>query len=142
MFQAHGVDNCKIELLENFPCENKKMLEAREGWYMDEYDCVNGNKAGRTRAQYRIDNNESIKAYEVQYYKDNKESIKIKKTEYDIKNRKELNAYANQYHKDNKDKIKLQNNQKNNCQCGGQYTYVNKIKHIKTKKHQEYIKIL
>jgi hypothetical protein len=119
MFQAHGVDNCKIVLLENFPCENKKMLEAREGWYMDEYDCVNGNKAGRTQSQYYKDNQELLKVYQLQYYKDNKGK----------------NA---QYYKDNKEKLL----EKHNCPCGGKYTNIKKAVHSKTNKHQKYIEQL
>ena len=31
LFQECGVENCKIELIESFPCENKEELLRREG---------------------------------------------------------------------------------------------------------------
>ena len=36
-----------------------------------------------------------------------------------------------EYYEKNKEEI--------NCECGGKYTYYNKNRHIKTKKHQNYI---
>lgn len=39
------------------------------------------------------------------------------------------------YKKNHPDKI----NESFNCECGGKYTYVNKAKHSKNKKHQDYI---
>jgi hypothetical protein len=123
MFQAHGLDNCKIVLLENFPCENKKMLEAREGWYMDEYDCVNNRKAGRTKAEYDIKYRKELNAYANQYRKANKEKIKTHKA---------------QYYKDNKKKLL----EKHNCVCGGKFTLAHKAVHSETNKHQKYIEQL
>lgn len=72
MFEKHGLDNCKIELIESFPCDSRKMLEAREGWYMNEYDCVNGNKAGVILSKAE---------YNTQYQKENKELIKTRKNQ-------------------------------------------------------------
>ena len=50
-----------IELIENYPCETKQDLNKREGHYIRSTDCVNRCIAGRTRAEYRRDNAESIK---------------------------------------------------------------------------------
>ena len=51
-----------IELVEEYPCENKMQLERREGQIMRATDnCVNKNVAGRNAAEYRIDNVEYIK---------------------------------------------------------------------------------
>ena len=41
----------------------------------------------------------------------------------------------------NKEKIRQQNNEKFNCECGGRYTFVNISKHLKTKLHQDYLKL-
>ena len=47
------------------------------------------------------------------------------------------------YYEKYKDKQKKQNKEKNNkrfnCECGGKYTHTNKSRHIKSKKHQDYI---
>ena len=41
IFDAHGVDNCKIELVEECPCESKEQLRKREGFYIQNNECVN-----------------------------------------------------------------------------------------------------
>jgi len=45
------------------------------------------------------------------------------------------NEYMEKYREDNKQRI----NEKNTCTCGGRYTTVNKTRHEKSKKHQNYI---
>ena len=122
MFLRHGLDNCKIELIENCICYNKKELEGREAHFIEEYanTCVNSNKPGRSQAQWILDNKDKIAQYRV----DNKDR---------------LDHYHAQYRNDNKAKILVHSKVKQNCECGGNYTNVNKCQHIKTKKHQKYI---
>ena len=33
--------NCKISLIEDYPCNNKRELEEREQYWMDKIDCIN-----------------------------------------------------------------------------------------------------
>lgn len=40
IFDEYGIDNCKIELLERFPCGGKEDLLKREGWYIENNDCI------------------------------------------------------------------------------------------------------
>tara|TARA_R110000782_G_C14549428_1_gene384778 strand:- start:47 stop:496 length:450 start_codon:yes stop_codon:yes gene_type:complete len=42
-------DDFDIELIENHPCNTKRELEIREQYFMDKLDCVNLQKAYRTR---------------------------------------------------------------------------------------------
>tara|TARA_R110000787_G_scaffold44834_1_gene109693 strand:+ start:466 stop:729 length:264 start_codon:yes stop_codon:yes gene_type:complete len=44
-----------------------------------------------------------------------------------------------EYHQDNKESINIYSKVKFNCACGGKYTHANKSKHLKTKKHQNFI---
>ena len=45
----HGTDKFKIELVENYPCENKASLLRREGFYIFSLDNVlNQTIAGRS----------------------------------------------------------------------------------------------
>ena len=46
--------------------------------------------------------------------------------------------YNVQYYVNNKDKF----TQKHNCECGGKYTYQNKARHMKSKKHRDYIEFI
>ena len=52
---------CKIYLLEDFPCSNRKELEKREGWYQINNPCVNKKVAGVIGFNFN------------KYYQDNKE---------------------------------------------------------------------
>ncbi len=77
-------DDCYIELIEEFPCENKMQLNKREGELIREnYNVVNKKIAGRTDKEYREDNRDKMK----QYKEDNKERLKQYNKEYYEKNR-------------------------------------------------------
>ena len=43
---------------EDYPCNSKKELDAREGEYQKNNDCVNKRVAGRTKKQHYEDNKE------------------------------------------------------------------------------------
>ena len=62
MFNLYGIDNCKIELVEDFPCDNKEQLLKREGEHIKREDCVNKMIAGRTGNEWYADNREHVKA--------------------------------------------------------------------------------
>ena len=52
----------KIELIENFPCETKEELKRREGFHIKAERCINKCVAGRSDAEYYVDNNEHLNA--------------------------------------------------------------------------------
>ena len=54
------MDNCKIELIENYCCECKEELLRREGHYIRENECVNKLIAGRTKKEYKSENKEKL----------------------------------------------------------------------------------
>ena len=53
LLDEYGIENCKIELIEAYPCENKEELRKREGYWIKTEDCINKNVAGRTYKEYR-----------------------------------------------------------------------------------------
>jgi hypothetical protein len=75
LFDKYGVDNCEIELVEEFPCENKIELLNREGFYIKNNECVNKTIAGRTLKEYYADNKEKYRQHNQEYYANNKEKI-------------------------------------------------------------------
>jgi hypothetical protein len=92
-----------IELIEEFPCENKEQLRKREGEIIKSNECINKSIAGRSRAEWYLDNKERLsekgkkylqehreekKQYLKQYYLENKE----KERKYREKNREKRNA--------------------------------------------------
>ena len=105
LFDEYDVSNCKIELLENCPCNSKEELEAREGQHQRDNECINKIIAGRTPEQYRAENEAVIKQRKKQYYDNNKELIAESGKEYRENNKEVLVERKKQYYQNNKGKI-------------------------------------
>jgi predicted GIY-YIG superfamily endonuclease len=72
----------KIELVEEFSCNNLKELRKRERFYIENNNCINRQIPSRTPAEYRRywneKNKEHIKQYKKNWYakkKENKDSL-------------------------------------------------------------------
>lgn len=143
-FKCLENDDYDIILIENFPCESKDELYARERYYTNQIECINKiknqgllNELGQKEYQKQYDqkyyeaNIEQKKNYYKQYYQEHKEKLNDKQKQYG----QQHNEQIKQYYQDNKEKL----NEKYDCDCGGCYTKQNKAQHIKTKKHQEYL---
>lgn len=113
LFDEYGLENCKIELIESYPCKSKDELNAREGHYIKELECINKNIAGRSKKDYYIDN----KDYFVERYQKNREAYLTYQANYS--------------------KMKSQVIIK--CDCGGKYTAISKNIHLKTKRHCNWV---
>jgi hypothetical protein len=78
LFDEYGMENCKITLIENFKCENKKELMGREGYYIlqNRDICVNKSIPGRDKKEYYKD----VKYFSQKiYYEKNKQKINSQK---------------------------------------------------------------
>lgn len=108
----------KIELIENYPCDSKEQLNAREGYYirLNKNICVNRCIMGRTKQEYYEANKEKIKDYKKLYNENNNDKIKqyYEVNKEIIKEKRKLNYQANkdkiaeqkkQYEEANKEKI-------------------------------------
>ena len=150
-------NDAKIYLIEDFPCDRKEQLHAREGYWIKELDCINKRIAGRTQKQYnqdnkekinsqikkwREDNKDKIREQQKKYYQDNKEEIREKNKQYREENKEEIREKKKQYREENKDKIKAHRSQKVNCECGTLVTLSNLNRHRKSVKHKKYIQSL
>jgi adenylate kinase family enzyme len=76
MFDEHGLEHCKIELVEEFPCDSKEQLRQREGWYIQNNVCVNKKVAGRTEREYKEQNKDQILERKKVYREQNQDKIK------------------------------------------------------------------
>lgn len=75
-----------IELIEEYPCENKQQLHKREGEIIRKYtNSVNQRIAGRTRKEWGIDNKEYLKQFHKNYHSTNRDKYNAmaKKNYYD-----------------------------------------------------------
>jgi len=58
IFDKYGIENCKIELIQDFPCQSRNELLKQEGEHIRNNDCVNKIVSGRTNQEWREDNYE------------------------------------------------------------------------------------
>ena len=72
MFDKFGIENCKIELVENYVCSSIAELHKREGYYIKNNDCINKNISGRSAKERYNDNPEPYKEKNKNYYQNNK----------------------------------------------------------------------
>lgn len=114
-------NDAKIYLIENYPCNTKEELCAREGYYIKNFECVNSQIAGRDQKGWYDDNKKRILNERKQYYEKHKENIKTYKKKYSEKNRQ---------------LIREKKRQKEICQCGVIINKNVRAKHLKTKKHK------
>ena len=98
-----------IELIENCSCTNKEELNKREGQLIRDIVCVNIAIPGRTPKEYRQDNKDKKKQYNI----DNKEQISIQRKQYNIDNKEQISIQRKQYREENKDRAKQHNKQYN-----------------------------
>jgi hypothetical protein len=73
LFNKYGVDNCRIELLEEYPCKTRQELHTREGEVMKECKCVNSLIPGRTLKEWYNDTIEIRKQQNKEWEERNKE---------------------------------------------------------------------
>jgi hypothetical protein len=83
MFDEYGLENCKIVLIENYPCNSRDELTSREAHYIRTMTCVNRYIPDRSDEEYRNDpeHKERKKVVSKAYYESvlkqrNKEIIK------------------------------------------------------------------
>ena len=110
LFEKYGIENCKIILVEEFNCDTKDQLLKHESYYIESTHCVNKCIPNRTRKKYCEAN------------KDKKKLIDKK------------------YAEVNKERLKEANSKSFYCECGSICRYGDKAKHMRTIKHQNYLK--
>jgi len=136
-FNVVKEENCKIILIEEYPCENKNQLESRERYWIEQFKNNIVNKVIPTRTdkeyyndnkdkakEYRDGHKQETKQYNQKYYEEQKDKIKEKTKNYRL---------------NNLDIIKQKQKIKHNCDCGGKYTNSGKSEHIKTTRHKLFL---
>ena len=116
--------NFTISLMEENDFENKYYMKARERHYIENNECVNKNVPNRTKKEWCEINREHIEEQQKEWRLSNKEKSK---------------EYFKNHRENNKEQIAEQKKQKHTCECGNVYTYSNKARHFKTKKHTDYL---
>jgi len=156
-FEKYGIDNFKmIEIKKYKVCaENtydKTHLSVYELlWILKHKNCINILKPFNPlckldekicNIKYAENNKQKIKNYQNDYYQKNKNKIIEQQKNYYEENKDKKLKQQKIYKKNNEDKIKEKASQKIQCECGSLITKTNISKHLKSKKHQDYIKNL
>jgi hypothetical protein len=128
-------------------CKEEPQLY-KQHWYEEKKDYI----LQKAKEKYE-ENKEEKNEYQKQYAKENSEHISEKQKEYREKNKDKLSEQKKEYreshkeeaakaHKEwrqaNKDKIKTTNSEIIDCECGNQYTFGNKHRHLQSTKHTDY----
>ena len=134
-----GMDTWKFEVIQEFSCENRTQLRILEQYYYDLMKPALNTIRPYISEEYYQDNIEELKEYQKKYhenyYHDNIEEIKEQNKEYYENNREKFAKNGANYREQNREKF----NQKYNCKCGGKYTYGDKARHCKSKRHKTFI---
>ena len=115
-----GFDRFRIELIENYQCEDKYQLRQREGYYIRELGTLNMRIAGRTNTEYQQEHKE--------YYQNIKKKSAEKYSEENVI-RKKL------WYETNKEKLLKESSEIIICACGCELAKGALLRHQKTKKH-------
>jgi hypothetical protein len=108
LFEEFGVENCKLELLELYPCNSKKELDTREGVIIKSIECVNKVVPGQDELVWREENREDLRSYWKTYYINNIDKY-IERNKLHYQNNKEYNRErCKNYREKNKEKISEQ----------------------------------
>ena len=125
IFDEYGVDNCKIYWIEDYPCNSKKELEAREGYYIRNSECVNKVIVGRERNErdkeyraknkvrldeyyneWKTKNQEHLKQYKATHYQENKDHYQQKGKEWRENNKEKKKEHDTKYREEHKEELK------------------------------------
>ena len=117
-----------IVLIEDYPCENKNQLKARELHYITTLQCINKNKPyisdiligdewykqyyidnKEQKKQYRLEHLEHIKQRTMQYRLDHAEEIKQQEKQYRLEHLEHIKQRKAQYYAAHKEQIKANN---------------------------------
>ena len=88
--------------------------------------------------EYASNNKEQIKSYQDDYREKNKEKLAAQKKEYRENHKEESAKAQKEWREANKEKLKEKKLQIINCECGNQFTFGNKHRHLQSKIHIAY----
>ena len=124
-------DDCCITLIEDFPCERKEQLLARERYYYDQIPCVNKQRPFVTPEEKKLDNWQNLSIEEkMKHNEDNRKSYHK-----NIENERERSRdkykrtieTRKAYYEKNKEKNSAWQKQRVICSCGIETSINNKI---------------
>jgi len=87
-------DDYQVILVEKYPCNSKKELEDREGYYIKNNPCINTQIPGQSKSEYfkkyQKQNRLIYNQHAKKWADKNRDLIKIKNAEYKLENKEKL----------------------------------------------------
>ena len=127
-----------IEKTKEYYKENKdKLREQYKEYYENNID-----KIKEYREEYYKENKDKLREQHKEYYEEHKEKIKEQVKEYREENKEKIKEYREKNKEKIKEKIKEyreKNKEKNECECGCNCLKNNYARHLKSKRHQDFI---
>jgi hypothetical protein len=109
LFDKYDINNCKIELIEEAPCDTKEQLRKIEGQHIRNENCINKRIEGRTDKEYYEEYKIKLLEDKKEYYKNNINRIKARKKAYYENNKEKDNARSREYREKHKDELNEKN---------------------------------
>ena len=138
-----GFNNWEMVSINTHECCDAFEARKIEREYVEELKAsLNKHIPSRTKKQYAEDTKEHIQEYQKEYCSNHKEEKKEYDKIYRENNKDRKRENDRLYRENNKDYLKIQKGLKFECECGGRYTNCHKQEHIRSNKHQNYLKTL
>ena len=128
-----GFDRFRIELLEDYPCDDKYQLRQREGYYIRLIGTYNSSIAGRHFKEWEEENKEKRAQQNKEKYEKNKVNILNRRKEFRENNKQHVSEQAKKYFELHKEKYC----ENITCSCGCVIQKREQARHSKSKKHQD-----
>jgi hypothetical protein len=149
MRQRHWVETLNAELNCISPITtNEEKQKQKQNWYEEKKDYIlqkakdnyEENKENKLeyQKQYAEENKEKIAEQQKEYREKNKEKLSEQKKQYREANKEEASKANKEWRESNKEKLKDKMSQIIDCECGNQYTFGNKHRHLQSKLHINY----
>jgi len=134
LFDKFGVENCKIILLEEYPCDSKmKLLQKEREWY-DKIENCNEKKPFISK--------EELVEHKKIYYEQHKEHLIEKGKIYRDEHKEEISERDKKYCNEHKEEIAEKKKETFTCDCGSICRKSDKVRHDRSLKHQNYLSSL
>lgn len=141
-------ENNKDKIKEYIECNKEKISFQKQEWYEKNKDEIlekakdnyeeNKEQKNKYQKQYAEEHKEEIAERQKEYREKNKEKLSEQKKEYRSEHKQEAAKANKEWRESNKEKLKNQKAEIINCECGNQYTFGNKHRHLQSKVHINY----
>lgn len=149
MRERYWIETLNAKLNCNMPIATKEEKEKqKQDWYEENKEEIlekakenyeeNKEQKLEYQKQYVQENKEKITEYQKLYAQENKEKLSEQKKEYRAEHKEEASKANKEWRETNKTKIQEQKKQVIDCECGNNYTFGNKHRHLQCKTHIDY----